>query len=260
MKKDLKIILIVIVGALLITGIVSFIIKVNDSNKESKKNNEAIMDMLFDNLHNTLKITIEDTYALEKKVYTIIESEEINKITNILSNIKPALLEETDDTSRFIIKLYDKENIEYANLSFYPIKIKGYNGKLTLGESGADLYKLLNESYSATFREINNNVEKILAGVSKIEVRNYNDNKLIKTIKDNKRIKEINNIILNTKVDESRVINDIGLKYNLVFLNKEDEEVAKINYAPYLLLTIDNGKGYHLINYDFDALSKLIEK
>ncbi len=222
------------------------------------ENNQEKLDNVLNNLSNTSKITIEDTMSIEKKIYTIEEQEEINKITNILSNIKTRT-DDTNDSSRYKIKLYNKENKEYANLSFYPIKIEGYDGKLTLNESTTDLNELIINNYSVTFPEINNNVKKILKSVTKIEVRNYSDNKLVKTIKDSKKITKINNVILDTKVDVKSGINAIGLKYNLKFLNKKGEEVASIDYDPYLLFSID-GTCYKLIKFDNDALSKLIEK
>lgn len=253
MKKGWKIFLAVIIVILLITGLVCSILITHD---DSKKDNITI-DTVLDNLPSTTKITIEDTMSLNKKVYTITEQEEIDKITSLLSSITNRS-SDTIETSRYVIKLFVNDK-EYADLSFYPFKIKGYNEKLTLNENESVLYELLINNYSVKFPEINSNAEKILKNVTQIEVEGYIDKRKIKTIKDINTIEKINNIILDAKVDENTLVNAISQKYTLIFLDKNNTEVARLIYDPYLLLNID-GENYKLIKYDGDTLSKLIEK
>ena len=251
--KKAKMIRTIIIVILLLTCLVFIILKVNNY---LKRNDEKI-NLVLNNLSDTKKITIEDTLSLNKKIYEIEDEEEITKITNILKNISPTT-EDTSDSSRYIIKLYNANDNEYASLTFYPIKIKGYNGKLTLKESTTDLYEILVNDYSVKFPEIDNQAQEILNKVTKIEVRSYTDNKLIKTITDLDTITQINNIIMDSKVDESKEINAIGLKYTLIFLNDNKEELATVKYDPYLLLNIGEN-GYKLIKFN-QELTNYIER
>lgn len=257
MKNIVKKIIPYVFLFLLITGFTYIIFKAYDNTRKNAIENTIELDEVLNNLSNTTKIVIKDTWAKENNVYIIEKKEEIDKITSILANMKPTT-EDTNDTSRYRIVLFDKDNEEYVNLSFYPIKIKGYNEKLTLGESTTDLSAILGDNYSAKFPEINENAEKILKSSVKIEVRNFSNNELIKIIENPNTIEKIANLLMDTKVDDSGVINTIALKYSLSFWDKKEDKVADIKYDPYLLLVVDN-KSYKLVKFDQAALTKLIE-
>lgn len=189
-------------------------------------NNKDELTKIKTHLNDTKKITIEDTFFEERQIYTIKDEEEIKEI---ITNLKNITIEEDESVDfakeyRYIIKLYDSKDKEISELTLSPapIKFRGFNKYTKYDDNYLNIYNVIEKNYSAKFNEISSKIMKKLENTKEIRVRDWSSKELLKTIKDEKEIKDIINLIGNSKVWEG-LTTYVGLNYILEFVNEQDK-------------------------------------
>ena len=188
--------------------------------------NEDELTKIKTHLNDTKKITIEDTFFEERQIYTIKDEEEIKEI---ITNLKNITIEENESVDfakeyRYIIKLYDSKDKEISEitLSPAPIKFTGFNKYTKYDDNYLNIYNIIEKNYSAKFNEISSKIMKKLESTKEIRVKDWSSKELLKTIKDEKEIEDMINLIGNSKVWEG-LTTYIGLNYILEFVDGQDK-------------------------------------
>ncbi len=226
----------------LLVGTLAYLVR--NVNLDNKKRLE-LLD-LVEEIKKTDEIIITDNYDGVEKKSTATEEDTV-KIINQLEKITyNSLNTSPSGNPRYTIELKSNNKL-IATVMYSSSYFKINNFLPDLNDLEGTLGKTLSENYSLSIQELNKNLANTLDKITKIVVKDENNEETLKEITNKKDLKKVASIIKEAKVWEGAITLPGNINY-LEFYLKDDVVITMENNGNYTLK-------YQNVNYILDSFS-----
>ncbi len=250
MKKKWPIYLFCFLIVLILVGILAFLLKGINLDKIHQEKLEKELANTIIKIKDTDEILVTDNFNDYKKTSQVKE-EDAKEIISILEEATLDFDNNSSGEERYTLEL-KKDGKVIATVLYSSSIFKINNQKLAYN---INLGNLLSQNYSASLKEVDEELSKTLDKITKIVVKDGPSEKVLKEYTTKKEIEKIANILKEAKLWEGGINVPGNINYYEFYI--AEEKVMTLENNGNYTLEYQN-RGYILHNFEHEKLEELL--